>query len=31
MSWGSLSDKKKFYGQASYTDWLHFKKCPNVI
>ena len=19
-----------FYGQASYTDWLHFEKCPNV-
>ena len=18
------------YGQASYTDWLHFEKCPNV-
>ena len=20
----------KYYGQASYTDWLHFEKCPNV-
>ena len=25
-----MLEPKQNYGQASYTDWLHLEKCPNV-
>ena len=25
-----IENNVEIYGQASYTDWLHFEKCPNV-
>ena len=30
LNYAKPLDRKNNYGQASYTDWLHFEKCTNV-
>ena len=30
MEFQKISSRELYYGQALYTDWLHFEKCRNV-